>query len=185
GHPIRYDNLVRIVCDLKRPGNFDPIVGIDEEEVSPLSELLPDVGPRPDERAEWVELLGRLWAEIEQLPLLQRIAYLLNFTAGDGQLELFWAYGVVSIRGLGTVLQLTEDQFARIWPELRMSDEERRRVEAVTTYNERFALLWQYLPLTDATIARSLGIERQKVINLRKAAGDRLSRRLAHSVRAG
>src|SRR5262249_42835399 len=170
--------------DLKRPGNFDPIVGIDEEEVSPLSELLPDVGPRPDERAEWVELLGRLWAEIEQLPNLQRIAYLLNFTAGDGQLELFLAYGVVSIRGIGSAFQPTADQFRRAWLGVGVTDEGRRQAEAPTSYDEKIAPLLQHLPLTDLMIAKILVTERQKVINLRKAAGSRLSRRMARHSRA-
>jgi hypothetical protein len=110
---------------------------------------------------------------------LQRLAYLLNFTAADGQLELFWAYGVATIRRIGAALQITEGQFAQVWPELTLDDEERRRAMALESYDEKFALLWQHLPLTDVAIAKMLGTERQKVINLRKAAGDRLSRRLA------
>lgn len=184
GHPVRYDELIRIVCDLKRVEDFAPIVGADEEERS-LSELMPDAGPRPDAVAEWSEFLAELWAEIEQLPRLQRLAYLLNFTAGDGQLELFWSYGIISVRGIGAALQLTEEQFAQVWPELPLNDEERRQVETIISYDERFALLWQHLPLTDAIIAKVLGTERQKVINLRKAAGARLSRHLAHYGRAG
>ena len=184
GHPIRYYDLVRIVCDLKYAESFEPTFGVDEGESRPQSELLRDTGPRPDEEAEWAEFLSRLWVEIEQLPVLQRISYLLNFTAGDGQLELFWTYGVVSIRGIGSRLQLTEDQFARVWPELRLTEEERASAGAAASYDERFALLWRHLPLTDASIARILGTKRQKVINLRKAAGDRLSRRMAHSSRA-
>lgn len=180
GHPIRFDELVRIVCDLKRIEEFTPIVETDEQNGRPLSELLEDGGRRPDEEAEWREFLQRLWAEIEQLPPLQRIAYLLNFTAADGQLELFWTYGVVTLRRISEAMQLTEDHFARVWPELQLSEQEHRRAESLTSLDERFALLWQHLPLTDATIARMLGTERQKVINLRKAASDRLSRRMAH-----
>jgi hypothetical protein len=45
--------------------------------------------------------------------------------------------------------------------------------------------LWRSLPLTDLMIAKLLKTERQKVINLRKAAGARLSRRLAHRSRSG
>jgi len=179
GHPVRFDELFRLVCDLKRIEDFTPLVGTDEEGALPLSELLPGAGRLPDEEAEWTEFLGRLWAEVEQLPPLQRLAYLLNFTAADGQLELFWAYGVATIRRIGAALQLTEGQFARVWPELTLDDEGRRRAMALASYDEKFALLWQHLPLTDAAIAKMLGTERQKVINLRKAAGDRLSRRLA------
>jgi hypothetical protein len=179
GHPIRYDDLVRVYCDLKHIQYLTPIIE-DEKEGRTLSELLPDAGLSPDDVLEWNEFLRQLWAEIRQLPRLQRMAYLLNFTAGDGQLVLFCIYGVASIRGIGATLQLTEDQFAMLWPELRLSDEERIRTEAVTSYDEKFGLLWQHLPLADTTIAKIIGTERQKVINLRKAAGDRLSRRLAH-----
>jgi len=184
GHPIRFDDLVRIVCDLKRIEEFTPIVETGEEEARPLIELLPDTGRRPDEGAEWSEFLERLWTEIEQLPPLQRIAYLLNFTAADGQLELFWVYGAATLQRIGAALQLTGEQFARVWPELPLNDEERLRAKSLINYEEKFALLWQRLPLTDAAIAKMLGAERQKVINLRKAAGARLARRMASRDRA-
>jgi hypothetical protein len=185
-HPIKYDDLVKIVCDLRLIEDFVPIVEIDgDEQGPPMSERLTDAAPRPDEVAEWNEFLGRLWVEIQQLPRLQRMAYLLNFTSGDGQLELFWNHGVVSILGVGAALQLTEDQFITIWSELGLSGEERRRVEEAASCDEKFALLWMYLPLTDGIIAKIIGAERQKVINLRKAAGDRLSRRLADRGRDG
>ncbi len=179
GHPVRFDQAVRIVCDLKRIEELTPIVESDQEEARPLSELLEDTKRRPDEEAEWREFLYLLWAEIEQLPPLQRIAYLLNFTAAGGELELFSIYGVATIRRIGAVLQLTEDHFARAWTDLQLSEEERLHA-LLASYDERFALLWQRLPLADTTIARMLGTERQKVINLRKAASDRLSRRMAH-----
>jgi hypothetical protein len=163
---------------LKRIEEFTPIAEADQQEGRPLSELLEDAGRLPDEEAEWREFLQRLWGEIEQLPPLQRIAYLLNFTAADGQLELFWIYGVATIRRIGDILQMTEDHFARLWSELELSEQDRRRAESLTSPDERFAMLWQHLPLADASIARMLGTERQKVINLRKAAGDRLSRRM-------
>lgn len=179
GHPIRFDELTKIVCGLKQIEDLSPVA--DGEARRGLSEWLPDKRRRPDEQAEWREFLERLWAQIEQLPHLQRLAYLLNFTAADGQLELFWAYGVAGIRRIGAALQITEEQFARVWPVLTLSDEMRQRALACENYDGRFAVLWQHLPLPDAAIGCLLGTERQKVINLRKAAGDRLSR---HMVRA-
>jgi hypothetical protein len=59
-----------------------------------------------------------------------------------------------------------------------LSDDIRGRAAACFDYDERFALLWQALPLKDSEIAHMLGTERQKVINLRKSAGDRLSRNM-------
>jgi hypothetical protein len=182
GHPIRFDELVRVVYHLKGIETFTLVVE-DEEEGRLLSDRLPDAGWRPDEQAEWSEFLEQLWAQIEQLPPFQRVAYLLNFTATDGQLELFWSYGIAGIRRIGAALQLTDEQFVQLWRELALNDNEHRRALALESYDEKFALLWQHLPLTDAVIAKILGTERQKVINLRKAAGDRLSRRLTHHCR--
>ena len=178
-HPIKYGDLVRIVCHLTHAEDLAPVIEADREVPHSLSKFLPDANPQPDDVAEWSEILKRLWIEIEQLPLLQRIAYLLNFTAGDGQLELFWIYNIVDIRGIGAALKLTDDQFMRAWTELGLN-EDRRRLKAVISYDEKFALLWQHLPLTDRIIAKMLGTQHQKVINLRKAASKRLSQRLTY-----
>ncbi len=175
GHPIRFDEMTKIVCNLKRIEDLRPVTG-GEAAGRALSEWLPDNGRRPDEHAEWRQFLERLWALIVQLPRLHQLAYLLNFTAADGQLELFWIYGIASIRRIGAVLQITEEEFARVWPTLILNDELRQHPGVCESYDDKFALLWQHLPLTDAAIAYLLGTERQKVINLRKAAGDRLSR---------
>jgi hypothetical protein len=175
GHPIRFEQMTKIVCGLKQVDDLSPVNG-GEVAGRALSEWLPDNRRRPDEQAEWEEFLGRLWAEIERLPRLHRLAYVLNFTAADGQLELFWIYGIASIRRIGAALQITEEQFARVWPALPLDDEVRRGTGFCRNYDAKFAALWRYLPLTDAAIACLIGTERQKVINLRKAAGNRLSR---------
>jgi DNA-directed RNA polymerase specialized sigma24 family protein len=175
GHPIKFDEMTNIVCGLKQIEDLNPVIG-GEASGRVLSEWLADNRRRPDEHAQWTEFLERLWAQIELLPRLHRLAYLLNFTAADGQLELFWIYGVASIRRIGAVLQITDEQFARVWPVMTLSDEMRRRAQACENYDEKFAVLWQFLPLTDVAIASMLGTERQKIINLRKAAADRLSR---------
>jgi hypothetical protein len=178
GHPILFQELVRIVRELKRVE--DPVPGDWTEDVRTLGEWLPDPGRRPDQQAEWREFLRDLWEQIEHLPHLERLAYLLNFTAGDGQLEVFWVHGVATIRQTGAALRLTGEQFARLWPELTLNEDERRRAKACERDEERVAFLWRHLPLPDAAIAKMLGAERQKVINLRKAAANRLSRRLSN-----
>jgi CRP-like cAMP-binding protein len=43
---------------------------------------------------------------------------------------------------------------------------------------EEFAKLWNRLPLDDLAIAERLGVTRQRVINLRKSARERLTRRV-------
>jgi hypothetical protein len=180
GHPIRFDQAVQIIGGLKRIEESGP-VSVGEVAGRRLCEWLPDRQRRPDEQAEWRGFLERLWAQIVELPRRHRLAYLLNFTAADGQLELFWIYGVVSIRQIGAALEISEEQFARAWPLLELNDRMRRFVYACRSYDEKFAVLWQHLPLTDAAIATLLGADRQKVINLRKAAGDRLSRLMSRA----
>jgi hypothetical protein len=182
GHPVRFDDLTRIVCGVKRIEDPSPVSG-DELAGRGLSEWLPDKRRRPDEQTEWKNFLELLWAHIAQLPRLHRLAYLLNFTAADGELELFWSYGTASIRRIGAVLQITEEEFARAWPALALSDGMRQRASACANHDDKFALLWQHLPITDAVIARMLGTDRQKVINLRKAAAERLSRQMIRSVK--
>jgi hypothetical protein len=181
GHPIRFDQVVRIMTGLKRMDELSP-VAVDEVAGRKLSEWLPDQRRRPDDQAEWKAFLERLWVLIEELPHLHRLAYLLNFTAADGQLELFWVYGVASIRRIGAALELTEEQFARVRPLLQSKAASDAR--SYDGYNAKFFLLWQHLPLTDAEIATLLSTDRQKVINLRKAAGDRLSRLMTRGASA-
>jgi hypothetical protein len=179
-HPVIFTELTTVVCGLKQIDEQRPLV-TGELGGRAMSEWVPDNQRWPDEKAEWTEFLGRLWMQIEGLPHLQRLAYLLNFTAADGQLDLFWIYGVVGIRSIGTVLQISEKQFERIWSALDNEHELGWRAQACETYDEKFALLWQYLPLADMVIADALGTERQRIINLRKSAADRLSRLMTQS----
>lgn len=179
GHVISFDQLVKIVFALRRIEEAQAIVERDDDDTWLWNEITSDAEFRPDEEAEWRQFLERLWAEIEQLPPLQRIAYLLNFTAGNGSLEIFWLYGVASVRRIGLTLSLSEEQFARAWNDPTMAENVCEQAALLIGYDEKFALLWRYLPLKDQAIARLIGTERQKVINLRKSAGDRLARRLA------
>ena len=176
GHALRFDQLTPVVFALRRL-NETTVVSTDEDENErPWDERWADELPLPAQQAESSQFLTRLWAEIEELPPLQRIAYLLNFTAGEGALEIFWLNGIASVRRIGATLQLSDEHFARAWDDPALANKLR---QIAHSYDEKFAWLWQHLPLNDQTIARLLGTERQKVINLRKAAGDRLARRLS------
>jgi hypothetical protein len=99
------------------------------------------------------EYLGRLWEEVCQLPVRQRVALLLNLCdeQGRGVVVLLPRTGTASIREIAAALEI---------PPLE------------------FAAMWAGLPLDDAHIAERLGLSRQQVINLRKSARDRLCRRL-------
>ena len=137
--------------------------------------------PRPlvldeDEAAIGPALLTLLWREIECLPARQRLAYLLNFT--DGEIDWFWLYGIASVRQIGKTLQFTNEQFNRVWVLLEWNEEPRERARLLTNYDEKFALLWQQLPLNDLTIAALLETTQANVIHLRQAARQRLRRKI-------
>lgn len=96
--------------------------------------------------------LQKLWREIVALPVRQRQALLLNLrdTGNQGVIALLPALQITSLRGMATILELSAEEFAEIWPRL---------------------------PLEDAEIAERLQVTRRQVINLRKAARERLVRR--------
>lgn len=160
GHPVLFDDLVAIVAALQRDDDL-------------LKSISSDVRPETAERA----FLEQLWCEIEQLPPLQRRAYLLHGT--DGDIELFWVYGIVSLRHIGNVLQLTNEQFQRAWVLLEWNDTQREQARALTSYEEKFAMLWQQLPLNDLVLAALLETTPQNVLALREAARSRLSQKMA------
>ncbi len=125
-------------------------------------------------------LLAIFWREIERMPPLQRLAYLLNFV--EGNIEWFWFYGVTSIRQIGKTLQLTNEQFNRLWVLLEWNAEPRERARSLTNYDEKFALLWQQLPLNDLTIAALLETTQQNVLNIRQAARQRLRQTMCNAL---
>ncbi len=129
-----------------------------------------------DEHTDDRSFLAQFWSEVAQLPPLQRLAMGLTFT--DGELACIWLHGIVSIRQIGQTLQLTPEQFNRLWVLLEWNEEQRERARALTNPAEKFALLWQHLPLNDLTIAALLETSQQNVVRLRQAARERLHRRI-------
>ena len=97
--------------------------------------------------------LVAVWREIAALRSQQRAALLLNLRDSEGvsAIELFVLLGLAGIDEIAVVLEMS--------------------AEALTA-------IWNTLPLDDLTIARMLGVNRQRVINLRRAARDRLGRRM-------
>ncbi len=106
----------------------------------------------PGEQLQQGEDLGRLWAEIRQLPERQRTALLLNLRDDGGR-------GVIELL-LTRIPRAEIEAAAGLW-----SGEEKA--------------LWDLLPLDDNAIATRLGVTRQQVINLRKVARQRLVRYLS------
>jgi hypothetical protein len=151
GGPLPLDDLVSLVADLWQIRDVAPAASIEGDPAG----VRPDktesrAGPdaRMDERSH----LERLWAEICELPLRQRVALLLSLRDSSGR-------GVLTLLPLIHIASL------------------RQIAESLGMPGEKLASLWNQLPLDDATIAEYLAITRQQVINLRKCARERLWRR--------
>jgi hypothetical protein len=108
----------------------------------------------PGSRFDWNQYLTILWSEVRQLPPRQQSALLLNLRAPgcENAVVLFIAAGVACFDEIAEALGMTTEQLAETWDEL---------------------------PVDDLTIASTLGLTRQQVINLRKCARERLTRRMA------
>jgi RNA polymerase sigma factor (sigma-70 family) len=151
GGPIEFDELV---------GTLAVLLGISEQPIESLAEdedalsFVADAGkPDPAWQIEKRMFLQRLWEELQQLPINQRAALLLNLkdASGFSCITLFPATNIATLRELA---------------------------EALGMNAERFAELWNDLPLEDARIAELIGLSRQQVINARKSGRERLARRL-------
>jgi hypothetical protein len=144
--PIAFDELVDMVAWLW--GVEDPAA------VSESAARQIDSGEsNPGHRMELAQWLGKLWAEIRELPRPQRVALLLNLRSGPAAP----AAALLPVTGTATIAEIAET--------LGFSMEE-------------FAPIWRALPMEDLAIAERLGVRRQQVINLRKSARERLMRRI-------
>jgi hypothetical protein len=126
------------------------------ESVDDHSEFLLDPAVRFAHSAELKDRLTWLWNEVRQLPLLQRIALLLNLGAGNGSNGEATLCAIADLRiatfgALAAILEMTEAELANIW---------------------------NRVPLPDNEIAARLQLDRQQVINLRASARQRLVRRM-------
>ena len=151
--PIEIDDLVSLTAELCRIRDYPP----QTESETDLSSL-PDHRQRDSlgeatSKAEQRLYLERLWKEICQLPLEQRSALLLNLRDPheSSMITLLSDIGIATVREVASALTLPVERFARLWNEL---------------------------PLDDSTIAQHLQVTRQQVINFRVSARRRLSRRM-------
>ncbi len=148
--PIEMDELVRVTAEFLQVTD-EPMTSTSAEEGGEIHAVVSgdDVAWQVEKRL----FLQRLWEEVQQLPLLQRTALLLNLRDANGRgcLALFPALGVAGLRELAAALEMPLEQFAA---------------------------LWNQLPLDDASIAGRLNLTRQQVINTRKAGWEGLVRRL-------
>lgn len=156
GGPVTLEDLTSAVAHLAGVRDRRPL-SADVTEAGRDSPILRSGATSHAEQAEAWSYLKWLWAEIRELPSRQRAALLLNLRddGGASVLPLLVLTGIATPGTLASVLELTEADLRGLWPQL---------------------------PADDATIAARIGITRQQVINLRKAARLRLLRR---SRRAG
>lgn len=149
--PIEFDELVSALSTVLQIRD-QPIESTDQNESDVGFQATakdPDTAWQVEKRI----FLQRLWEELQQLPRNQRAALLLNLKDAEGRgcIALFSITGIATLRHLAAVLEIEP---------------------------ERFAELWNELPLEDAKIAELLGLTRQQVINARKSGRERLTRRL-------
>jgi hypothetical protein len=95
--------------------------------------------------------LKRVWGEIGGLPRAQRISLLLNLRdeRGEAALTLLPATGVASLAQIASAVEMSVEELTRVW---------------------------KGLPLDDMRIAARLGLNRQRVIDLRRSARRRLNK---------
>jgi DNA-binding transcriptional ArsR family regulator len=149
--------IVEILEALGTPASIEALLSLAEElwsveETPHVTSAYAASGdiPMQLERREFAQAL---WREVRALRPLQRKALLLNLRDGEAVnvLSLFVLTGVTAFAELAAAVEMTSDELAAIWNDL---------------------------PFDDLRIASMLGVTRQQVINLRKAARKRLKRRL-------
>jgi hypothetical protein len=112
-----------------------------------LAMQAPSVETKLTQRA-W---LKRVWGEIGGLPRAQRISLLLNLRdeRGEAALTLLPSTGVASMESIAAAVEMSVEELTR---------------------------LWKGLPLDDLRIAARLGLNRQRVIDLRRSPRQRLNK---------
>lgn len=108
-------------------------------------------GPSVETKLTQRAWLKRVWSEIGGLPRAQRISLLLNLRdeRGDAALTLLPMTGVASLAQIAAAVEMSVEELTRVW---------------------------KGLPLDDLRIAARLGLNRQRVIDLRRSARQRLNK---------
>ena len=150
GGPIEFDELVSGVAAIQGI-NDQPLESLADDEDVAFEPVAAEADPAW--RVEKKFFLQQLWEELQQLPVNQRAALLLNLkdSSGFSSITLFPATGIASVRQLAQALEIKPEDLAELWNDL---------------------------PIEDARIAGLTGLTRQQVINARKSGRERLARRL-------
>ncbi len=137
-------------------GFFAELWGVVDEPAACLDEQVSSSSPHSE--LEMREFLANLWKEICALPSRQRVALLSNLRDPQSvsAVALFVLVGTATFAEIAACLEMSPDELTAIWNDL---------------------------PMDDLAIAGKLGVTRQQVINLRKSARERLSRRMQRKER--
>ena len=157
GCPIKFDEFVDLV-NIASAGVQVQTINIDDEhfvQSSPLVSYQPDFIGGIENQ----RLLNRLIAEIGTLRVEQRKSLLLNMTDSHGfGIEWFLFTQIATEEHLANLLEVSIEEFRRM-----LND----------------------LPMSDAQIARELGIGESQVRHMRRAVRERLQRRRQAFLREG
>lgn len=147
-------DALAVFLALARPARLVDLVAC----LAPADAIHPEAEPPaegvpPPDPVEARQYLRVLWQEIRGLPARQRTALLLNLRepSGGNAVALFLMLGIATLDELAAAIDMTPATLRSIWEDL---------------------------PLDDLRIAAHLDLTRQQVINLRKAARERLGRRM-------
>ncbi len=154
GGPLELNDLVNVLAEVWQIREEQREEANDEDEgredtLTRLADPSVNVANEVEQR----DYLRGLWAEIRQLPTRQCAALLLNLRDAQG-------VGVIALLPMQDIAGLREI------------------AAAMGISAEKFAEVWNGLPLDDNAIASLIGVTRQQVINLRKVARERLVRRM-------
>ena len=157
--PLEIDELVTVLAEILGIQDALPLTEQGNKSLDNLPQMsfdprrmIDEASDHPAEIQRVRVRLERLWNEIIQLPLRQRMALLLNLRDENGgaAITLLPMLRIASIQQIAETLEMPAEELASIWNQL---------------------------PLEDAAIGEKLGATRQQVANLRKCARERLSRR--------
>lgn len=148
--PIEFDSLVIVTAKLTGVADSRKLDG---SEGMIFLESVADQKKGPAEQLELRMNMQKMWSEICMLPDRQRFTMILGLQDDSGRtlLPLLPLLQIATISEIAKQIDYTEEELAEIWAQL---------------------------PLDDLMIAGILNISRQQVINLRKSARERLSRKM-------
>jgi len=157
GHPVEFESIVTLAAEVWNITD-SPVESMDDSAREPETRSINAAGV--DLLLEQRLYLEKLWSEVGQLPVLQRVALLLNLRDAQGGSAIFFI------------------------PHLDIASQN-QIAEMIELSDQAFSELWNDLPLDDSRIAEMWGLTRQQVINLRKTARERLARRMEKSEAKG